>query len=111
MDEWRMMKDEGWMKNDEGWMMMMISICWRVLQTNGQTDICDCGVAFATENTLGAGTGGCQGFFWIVFAFFCIFHMYILRLKFGGGPLLILANKILIAKCFVSHYLSNDGFI
>ena len=37
---------EGWMKNDDD--------CWGVLlmdrKTNKQTDICDCRVAFATEN-------------------------------------------------------------
>ena len=38
-----MMKDEGWMKNDEGWMMI-----W--FQAVERTDICDCWVAFATEN-------------------------------------------------------------
>ena len=45
---------EGWMKNDECW-SMMISSCWGVLwrwtdrQTNKQTDLCECRVAFATE--------------------------------------------------------------
>ena len=45
-DEWRMMKDKWW--------RMMISICWGVLPTDeltdGRTDICDCRIAFVTEN-------------------------------------------------------------
>ena len=41
-DKWRKMKDEGWMK--------MISSCWGVLLMDRRTDICDCRVAFATEN-------------------------------------------------------------
>ena len=47
---------EGWMKNEEWWWMkdewwrMMTSSCWGVLQTNRRTDICECRVAFATEN-------------------------------------------------------------
>ena len=54
-DEWRMMEVE-WRMNEEWWMMknewwrMMISSCWGVLITNRRTDICDCRVAFATEN-------------------------------------------------------------
>ena len=46
---------EGWLKNDEGWMKnelwgMMISSYWGVLVTDRITDICECRVAFATEN-------------------------------------------------------------
>ena len=52
---------EGWMKNDEGWMkentkdeeLMMEDDDFkllRVLMTDRQTDICECRVAFATEN-------------------------------------------------------------
>ena len=40
-------------KDDEGWRMMISSCLWVLLmdrQTNKQTDICDCRVAFATEN-------------------------------------------------------------
>ena len=44
-----MKNDEGWMKNDEGW-RMMISSCWGVLITDRLMDICECRVAFATEN-------------------------------------------------------------
>ena len=53
---------EGWMKNDQGWGMndggwyfqAAEGFLWltdRQLnkQTNEQTDICECGVAFATE--------------------------------------------------------------
>ena len=57
-----MKNDEGWMKNDEGWMMkvewwrIMISSCWGVLvydrQMDGRTDICECRVAFSTENVM-----------------------------------------------------------
>ena len=63
-EEWWMMKDEWWRMNEEWWMIknewwrMMISSCWGVLIYDGQTDgrtnkwmdICDCRVAFATEN-------------------------------------------------------------
>ena len=71
MDEWRMIKgewrmirmndrgwkknDEGWMMNDEGWWLQAIKgFLWLTdrqmnEQTNEQTDICECGVAFATE--------------------------------------------------------------
>ena len=45
-----MKNDEEWMKNDEGW-TMMISNCWLVLGTDRLTDICECRVAFVTENT------------------------------------------------------------
>ena len=54
MKEGWMKNDEGWMKIDEGWMneecWMMISSCWGVLLYDPRTDICDCRVAFATEN-------------------------------------------------------------
>ena len=57
-DEWRMMMNdaEWWRMNEEWWRMkdewwrMMISSCWRVLLYDPRTDICDCRVAFATEN-------------------------------------------------------------
>ena len=54
-----MMKDdEGWMQNDEGWKMkdedfklLKGFALWQTNErTNGRTDICDCRVAFATEN-------------------------------------------------------------
>jgi len=48
---WRMMKDdEGWwnmMKDDEWW---LISSWFGVSLSDRRTDICDCRVAFATEN-------------------------------------------------------------
>jgi len=49
-----MKNDEGWMKYDEGWMMKDDD--FKLLrgfdngQTDRRTDICDCRVAFATEN-------------------------------------------------------------
>ena len=43
------MNEEWWRMKDEGW-RMMISSCWRVLLYDRRTDICDCRVAFATEN-------------------------------------------------------------
>ena len=50
----KMVKDEGWMMKDEGWMM---KVEWLKLlrgfddkQTEGLTDICECRVAFVTEN-------------------------------------------------------------
>ena len=44
-----MMKDEGWRINDEGWWFQAVEgFCF---MTDWQTDnICDCRVAFATEN-------------------------------------------------------------
>ena len=56
---WRMMKDdEGWwrmMKDDGGKVEWMILKCWGGFVTdrltNERTDICECRVAFATENT------------------------------------------------------------
>ena len=52
---WRMMKkDEGWMKNDEEWMMkdddFKLLRGFDNRRTDRRTDICDCIVAFATEN-------------------------------------------------------------
>ena len=54
-----MINEEWWMLKDEWW-KMMISSCWGVSvtdrqmnkQTNEHTDICECRVAFATENLL-----------------------------------------------------------
>ena len=49
---WWRMNEEWWRMNEEWW-KMIISSCWGVLltdgQTDGRTDICDCRVAFATE--------------------------------------------------------------
>ena len=54
-----MKSDEGWMKNDERWRMndavwwfQAVEGFWFMTdgQTNKRTDICDCRVAFATEN-------------------------------------------------------------
>ena len=49
-DEGRKMKDEGWKIKDEGWKMKNEG--WRGFcrQMDGRTDICDCRIAFATEN-------------------------------------------------------------
>ena len=48
MKEGWMKNDEGWMKNDEGWWFQAVEGFCR--HTDGRTDICDCRVAFATEN-------------------------------------------------------------
>ena len=51
-----MKNDEGWRLNDEGWWFLAVKGFWFMIdeQTNGQTDertdICECRVAFATEN-------------------------------------------------------------
>ena len=51
MKEGWMKNDEGWMKNDEGWWFQAIEGFW--FMTDGQTDnICDCRVAFTTENLM-----------------------------------------------------------
>ena len=49
-DEWWKLKDEGWRLKDEGWMLKDEG--WRgfCFWTDGLTDICECRVAFATEN-------------------------------------------------------------
>jgi len=61
MKEGWMKNDEGWMKNDEGWKMndegwwfqAVEGFCFKTdRRTNERTDICDCRVAFATENYL-----------------------------------------------------------
>ena len=66
---WRMMKvDEGWwrmMKDDEGWWRRMKDNDFKLLggfwwtdgQTKRRTDICDCRVAFMTENCWGGSKG------------------------------------------------------
>ena len=46
-DEWEMMKDEGWMMKDEG-LKLLRGFASRL--TDERTDICECRVAFATEN-------------------------------------------------------------
>ena len=43
-------KDELWMMKDEGWWFQAVEGFWG--QTDKRTDICDCRVAFATENFL-----------------------------------------------------------
>ena len=48
-DEWRMMKVEGWMMKDDDFKMLM---GFASEQTDGLTDICECRVAFATENRI-----------------------------------------------------------
>ena len=50
-------KDEGWMKNDEGWKMSDEGGWFQAVEgfhrlTDKQMDICDCRVAFVTENTI-----------------------------------------------------------
>ena len=52
--EWRMMKDERWRMKDEGWCFQAVEgFCFMTDERmDGQTDICDCRVAFATENGL-----------------------------------------------------------
>ena len=47
-----MENDEGWMINDAGWWFQAVDGFCRQTdeQTDRQTDICDCRVAFATEN-------------------------------------------------------------
>ena len=46
--------DEGWTKNEEGWMMndddFKLLKGFALGRTKKRTDICDCRVAFATEN-------------------------------------------------------------
>ena len=52
MKEGWMKNDEGWKMNDEGWWFQAVE-GFRFMtneQTDGRTDICDCRVAFATEN-------------------------------------------------------------
>ena len=46
-DEWRMMKDEGWMMKDDDFKLLR---GFASEQTDRRTDICECRVAFATEN-------------------------------------------------------------
>ena len=46
-DEWKMMKDEGWRMKDDDFKLLRGFADW---QTNKRTDICECRVAFATEN-------------------------------------------------------------
>ena len=45
---------EGWMNSDEGWMMnyddLKLLRGFDLWQMDKRTDICDCRVAFATEN-------------------------------------------------------------
>jgi len=54
MKEGWMKNDEGWMKKDGGWMMedddLKLLRGFADGRTNEWTDICDCRVAFATEN-------------------------------------------------------------
>ena len=52
-DKGWMKDDEGWMKNEEGWWFQAVEGFW--WRTNKRTDICDCRVAFATENFLNIG--------------------------------------------------------
>ena len=48
-DEWRMMKVEGWMMKDDDFKMLM---GFASEQMDGLTDICECRVAFVTENRI-----------------------------------------------------------
>ena len=47
-DEGWMKNDEGWRMNDEGWWFQAVEGFWG--QTDERTDICECRVAFASEN-------------------------------------------------------------
>ena len=51
-DEWTMMKDEWTMMNDERWWFQAVEgFCFKTDEwMDEQTDICNCRVAFATEN-------------------------------------------------------------
>ena len=51
-DEGWKKNDEGWKKNDEGWWFQAVEgFCFRMdKRTNERTDICNCRVAFATQN-------------------------------------------------------------
>ena len=50
-DEWEMMKDEGCVMKDEGFKLLRGFASWRTdRRTDERTDICECRVAFATEN-------------------------------------------------------------
>ena len=44
------MTDEGWLMTDEGMIDYKLFDGFALRQTDEQTDICDCRVAFATEN-------------------------------------------------------------
>ena len=48
-DEGRIMKEVWWMK-DEGWRFQAVEGFWG--GTNGSTDICECRVAFTTDNEI-----------------------------------------------------------
>ena len=52
MKEGWMKNDEWWRVNDEGWWFQAVEGFCRQTnrQTNERTDICDCRVAFSTEN-------------------------------------------------------------
>ena len=50
MKEGWMKSDEGWRLKDGGWWFQAVEGFW--LMTDGQTDICDCRVAFTTEIAL-----------------------------------------------------------
>ena len=52
-DEGWKMKDEGWNMKDECWMLKDEGLRLKGVLTNEWTDICDCRVAFATENCSG----------------------------------------------------------
>ena len=52
-DEWRMMKDEGWMMKDDYFKLLRGFASWQTDRLpDKQTDICECRVAFATENKM-----------------------------------------------------------
>ena len=57
MKEGWMKNDEGWMKNYEGWKMNDEEWWFQAVEgfcflTDGRTDICNCRIAFATENVM-----------------------------------------------------------
>ena len=52
-DEWEMMKDEGCVMKDEGFKLLRGFASWQTdWRTNKRMDICECRVAFATENQI-----------------------------------------------------------
>ena len=53
-DERRMMKDDGWMMKDDDLKLLRGFASW---QMDEQTDICECRVAFTTENLIKLNNG------------------------------------------------------
>ena len=66
MKEGWMIKDEGWLMKDDDFKLLRGFDLWR---TDGRTDICDCKVAFATENVEQNATRPCADLVWIVLSY------------------------------------------